>query len=94
MKKTELIQLKKQLKQEIDRRARINDLLSNDLIQEFISLNSLTMNELQTEDIWPILSEILKDFEITGSNGILVCTASFIGRYSICYEETEYYHKK
>ena len=52
------------------------------------------MNELQTEDIWPILSEILKDFKITESNGILVCTASFIGRCSICYEETEYYHKK
>ena len=35
MNKSELIKLKKMLRQEIDRRNRINELLSNGLIQEF-----------------------------------------------------------
>ena len=45
MNKSELIKLKKMLRQEIDRRNRINELLSNGLIQEFLSLNNLNINE-------------------------------------------------
>ena len=91
MKKAELIKLKKLLQQETDRRNRINTLLSNELIQEFLSLNNLNINELQTNDKWLILNEILKEFEITESNKILVCTGSYLTTCSICYQETNYY---
>ena len=91
MKKAELIKLKKLLQQETDRRNRINELLSNDLIQEFLSLNNLKINELQLDEKWLILKELLKELQITESNGILVCTGSYLVVCSICYQETDYY---
>ena len=94
MKKSELIKLKKLLQQETDRRNRINGLLSNGLIQEFLSLNNLNINELQSDDKWLILKELLKEFQITESNGILVCTGSYLVTCDICYQETNYYSKE
>ena len=41
-----------------------------------------------------ILKEILKDMQITESNGILVCTGSYLITCSICYEETDWYVKE
>ena len=43
MKRTELIKLKKLLQQETLRRNRIKELLSNNLIQEFMLLNNLNL---------------------------------------------------
>ena len=94
MKRTELIKLKKILQQETLRRNRIKELLSNNLIQEFISLNNLNIQELPIDDKWTILEELLKEFEITESNGILVCVGSYITACSICYQETEYYSRE
>ena len=94
MNKSELIKLKKMLRQEIDGRNRINELLSNGLIQEFLSLNNLNINELESDDKWFILKEFLKEFQITESNGILVCTGSYLVACDICYQETNYYSKE
>lgn len=94
MKRAELIKLKKLLQQEINRRNRINKLLSEDLIREFLSLNDLNINELPTEDNWFILKELLKEFTITESNGILVFTGSYLSDCRVCYQETEFYIKK
>lgn len=91
MNRTELMNLKKILKQETDRRNRVNELLKNKLIQEFISLNNLNINELQSNDKWPILEEILKEFKITESNEILVCIGCYLVACDICYQETNYY---
>lgn len=90
MKKAELIKLKKLLQQETDRRNRVNELLSNNLIQEFLSLSNLDIHALPIEDKWLILEELLKKFQITESNGILVCTGNYIIECSICYQETSY----
>ena len=94
MKKTELIKLKKLLQQEIIKRNKINALLSNELIQEFKSLTNLNINELQLNDNWTILEGILNNFQITESNGILVCTGSYLVCCNIYYQETEYYAKE
>lgn len=94
MKKTELIKLKKLLQQEIIKRNKINTLLSNELIQEFKSLTNININELQLNDNWTILEEILNNFQITESNGILVCTRSYSVYCNIYYQETEYYTKE
>lgn len=90
MKKAELIKIKKLLQQETDKRNRINELLSNDLIQEFILLNRLDIQNLPSEDKWLILEDLLKEFQITESNGILVCTGNYIVQCSIYYQETSY----
>jgi len=94
MKKAELIKLKKLLQQEIDRRNRINELLSNDLIQEFLSLNNLNIKKLQSDDKWTILKEILKKIQITESNGIFVCIRGYLVTCNIRYQETDYYPKE
>ena len=94
MKKSELIKLKKLLQKEIARRDRINELLSNNLIQEFMLLNNLNVQDLSIDDRWIILEELLKEFEITESNGILVCVGCFVTACSICYQETDYYEKE
>lgn len=94
MKKTELIKLKKLLQQEIIKRNKINALLSNELIQEFKLLTNLNINELQLNDNWTILEGILNNFKITESNGILVCTGSYLVCCNIYYQETEYYTKE
>lgn len=94
MKKSELIKLKKILQKEIARRDRINELLSNNLIQEFMLLNNLNVQDLPIDDKWIILEELLKEFEITESNGILVCVGSFITDCSICYQETNCYSRE
>lgn len=94
MKKTELIKLKKLLQQEIIKRNKINALLSNELIQEFKSLTNLNINKLQLNDNWTILEGILNNFQITESNGILVCTGSYLVCCNIYYQETEYYTKE
>ena len=94
MKKTELIMLKRLLQQETNRRNRINELLTNGLIQEFIVLNNLDIQKLPSDDKWLILEELLKEFKITESNGILVCTGNYIVECRICYEETDYYTKE
>lgn len=94
MKKTELIKLKKLLQQEIIKRNKINTLLSNELIQEFKSLTNLNINELQLNDNWTILEGILNNFKIIESNGILVCTGSYLVCCNIYYQETEYYTKE
>ena len=94
MNKTELIRLKRLLQKEVDRRNRINELISSDLIQEFIRLNKLDISNFDTDDKWIILEELLKNFEITESNGILVCTGCYVTQCSICYQETNYYLQK
>ena len=90
-KKSELNKLKKLLQQEINR---INELLSNDLIQEFLSLNELDIKKFPLDDKWLILEDILKEFQITETNGILVCTGSYLVTCDICYQETNYYSKE
>lgn len=94
MNKLELIKLKKLLQKETERRNRINELLQDELIQEFLSLNNLDIQEIPTHDKWLILEELLKNYEITESNGILVCIGSFITACSICYQETDYYEQE
>ena len=94
MKKSELIKLKKLLQKETLRRNKINELLLDNSIQEFISLNNLDIQELPIDDKWIILEELLKEVEITESNGILVCIGCFVTACSICYQETDYYEKE
>lgn len=93
MKKSELLRLRKELLQEIERRKRVNELLETELIKEFIKLSNVKVKELKDDDKRAILHSILENFTITETNGIYVCTGSFYTDYDICYEETNYYTK-
>ena len=94
MKKSELITLKKRLNEELERRNRINELKNNDLIKEFIKLNDLNINELDINDKWKILNDLLEKIEIRESNGILVCIGNYRVAYSVCYQEYNDYEEE
>lgn len=91
MKRQELVNLKKLLQEEIYRINRRNELLSNDLVQEFVSLCSIDIENLNANDKWSIIKNILIDYPITESNGILVYTDACKTDCDICYQETTFY---
>ncbi len=94
MKKYELVKLKRQILEEVQRRKRINELLEVEQIKEFIKLSGVKVESLDSENIKEILFSILNNFTITETNGIYVCTGTYITDCDISYEETTYYSSK
>ena len=91
MKREELIKLKKMYNQELERRTRINQLLKEDNVLEYLKLNGIKLERMQIEDTWSIIKELLKNIEITETNSILVHTSNYMLECKMCYEETDYY---
>ena len=91
MKREELIKLKKMYNKELERRTRINQLLKEDNVLEYLKLNGINLERMQIEDTWSIIKELLKNIEITETNSILVHTSNYMLECKICYEETDYY---
>ena len=89
MKREELIKLKKIYNQELEKRARINQLLQEDNVLEYLKLNGINPERLQIEDKWSIIKEILNDFNITETNKILVCIGTFITDFEFYYDYSE-----
>ncbi len=77
MKKSELIRLKSMLKKEISRRERINQLLDSKDVLDYLYLTGESTDKKDLIIIREILKEILKDFSVTETNGIYVCTKAF-----------------
>lgn len=91
MKREELIKLKKMYNQELERRTRINQLLKEDNVLEYLKLNGINLERMQIEATWSIIKELLKNIEITETNSILVHTSNYMLECKMCYEETDYY---
>ena len=91
MKREELIKLKKMYNQELERRIRINQLLKEDNVLEYLKLNGINLERMQIEDMWSIIKELLKNIEITETNSILVHTSNYMLECKMCYEENDYY---
>ena len=94
MRNGEIMNLRKLLKQEIERRTRINELLTYDEVQEFLTLTNIDFQKLETLEQWLILKDLLQEFKITESYGILVYTGSYVTGCRVYYQETEYYEKE
>ena len=90
MKPSQLVYLKKELNREKERIYRINELLKNKDVIEFLKLNGLSMQSLIADE-WEILTKILENYEINQTNGIYVCTGAYYEYCNICYQETNYY---
>ena len=91
MKREELIKLKKMYNQELERRTRLNQLLKEDNVLEYLKLNGINLERMQIEDTWSIIKELLKNIEITETNSILVHTSNYMLECKMCYEENDYY---
>ena len=93
MQKGELIKLRKLVEKEIKRRERINELLTSELVKEYIKLNNLNVENLDSNNIREILEQILSSYEIKESNGIYVCTRAYYTDWEVFCEEKNYYSK-
>lgn len=93
MKKSELIELRKKVCEERERRKRFNELLDEELVKEYLNIIKSNPSRLNEEDTKGILKRILKDFEVTKTNGIYVCTSASYVYCSISYQDTNYYSR-
>lgn len=90
MKRSELIQLRKLVDEETKRRERIQELLRNELVREYLEIAKIKPLDLDNS-LNEIINQILSSFTITETNGIYVCTSAWYSDFHICYEDTEYY---
>ena len=90
MTRKELIDLRRLLENEKNRRLRINELLESEEVIEFLKLKGIDENPVDIEE-WLVLREILENFKITNTNDIYVCTGTYCTDYYITYEETNWY---
>lgn len=91
MKKEELVKLKILLEEELIRRQRINEILEDNLILEYMKEKNMDITKLEVNDLWVLLKEILKNFKISESNGILAYTGSYFVCDATYYQEPGYY---
>ncbi len=83
--------LREQLQSEKQRIARLNELLKESEVQEFMKLYGLSDQKEFTLDEWAFISKLLANYNIEESNGIYVCTGAYYTDCEICYQDTSYY---
>lgn len=83
--------LKQKLEDERARIERLNNLLQDDTVKEYLKLKGIKEKSSYSFDEWKVISDVLKDYTVDSSNGIYVCTGSYLTECSICYQETNYY---
>lgn len=94
MKRSELINLRKMYISELERLKRIKELLNEDQCKELIDLSKLNVDKYRSIDSFKVLQDVLKKIKITETNGIYVCTGTFITDCHVCYEDTTWYTRE
>lgn len=77
MRNCEQTKLRKLINEEIEKRRKINQYLDNEDILRYLKLVEESTQKKDLENIKEMLIEILKDFKVTDSNGIYVCTKAY-----------------
>lgn len=93
MTRKELIDLRRLLENEKNRRLRINELLESEDVIEFLKLKGIDEKPVDIEELL-MLRKILEEFEITSTNGIYVCVGTYCTDCYISYEDTNWYTKE
>ena len=96
MNKSNLEELRLLVRNELNRRIQINNLLKSQEVLEYLSLTNTPVCDLDYHDIDKIIKDVLNSYDfkkITKTNGIYVCTESFKTECTISYQDTEFYHK-
>lgn len=91
MKRNELFELRELVDDEIKRRKRISELLTNELVMEYLEITKTDPVDLDIDSISEIISKILSSFTITKTNGIYVCTSAWYLGCHTYYQGDEYY---
>ena len=91
MKRNELIKLRELMAKEITKRDRLKELLTSDLVKEYIELSNTKAKKLDSNQ--ELLNKILSSFLVTETNEIYVCTRAYLVDWDVCYEDTNYYSR-
>ena len=91
MKRNELIELRKLVNNERNRRIRIEELLRNDLVLEYLEITKTDPVDLDSDNTIDIINKVLSSFTITKTNGIYVCTSAWYLGCHTYYQGDEYY---
>ena len=73
MKKSELIKLRKLIKNEIKKREDIIELLENEYVKKFSESIDFDKEEYNPDDLRTIVKDIISGFAVVETNGIYVC---------------------
>lgn len=93
MKSSDLRKIRSLVNKEVERRKRINELLENEFVKEYLIKTNSEIINLDAENVNDILKDVLKTIKIDDTNGIYVCTCAYVYEYNICYQELDCYHK-
>ena len=77
MRKSELIKLRNLVNEEIEKRKKINQCLNSKDVLEYLNLIDGCTDKKDLNDIKDILKKLLKNYKVTDSNGIYVCTKAY-----------------
>ena len=77
MKKSELVKLRKLVKEEIEKRKELNNYLENESVIKYLEMIGESTDKRDLEDIRGMLVEILRNFRVTETNGIYVCVCAY-----------------
>ena len=77
MKSEELLKLKKLVEREISRKKRIDELLKDDLVNEYLIITNTEPRETGKVNMTEILNKVLSVCPVTSTNGIYVCTSAY-----------------
>lgn len=77
MKNMELTRLRRMVNDEIERRKKVNNCLDKDDVLEYLKLVKMSSKKLDVDDIRDILVNLLKEFKVTETNEIYVCTCAY-----------------
>lgn len=90
MRRNELIELRELVLKERENRKKVNELLEDELVKEYLKAKGIE-DEPFNDNLREVIKEIVKDFKITKTNGIYVCTSSYYFDCRVCYEDMECY---
>lgn len=77
MTRKELIDLRRLLENEKNRRLRINELLEREDVIEFLKLKGIDEKTVDATNEWAILRDVVGNFKLTSTNGIYVCVGTY-----------------
>ena len=77
MKKSELIKIRKQVKEEIEKRKLMLELIKDESVKDLLEHFGLTEEMIDISNVREILDNILANFKITETNGLFVCIKAY-----------------
>lgn len=94
MNRNDILIIKKMLEIEKNRTKKLNELLKDKNVIEYLNIKGITEEIKDICDDWYFIKNILKEYKIKETNNIYVLIGTYITDSYINYQETDYYEKE